>query len=474
MNQNIPIIFIQRNQEQNANITSTIHFYSHLSKNIHLFFRERDDSEEEKHTKTGITIHYYNSPIFDFRHCDKIIHSDFFLYFDDRWNIGLSDTKKYIQEAIAKLDNDIIQVRLTEQTHTYNTNIDNRWAHYNTMAQIFKKEYICNPFTKPDSNSNHVNYAEYVDRNFTHRPDFCLVPSIIRTNAVFGNNNKNKPIKCSDYWETMFARSCNGVADEICNVSSTPLKTIHNTTTSKKTDKDNITIITGFIDMHINRVPKGRTQKYDYIEKSANTLAIPQNMVVFVSEEWEPHVLDARKHLLDKTLIVKVSETDIFMWDRRKDISNAVQKNIAPYDNDYLLMLVNSRYNYMARAIKHNHFNTDFFAWVDFSAGHIVTFPDNYTFKYNIIDKIRIGWIARFNKKEKTFAFNHAAMGGGVWMGHKDTMVEFIRIHNNEFETLLNAGHVINDDRLIFFIFEQYPQLFDTYFSSYGFLLHKL
>lgn len=52
-------------------------------------------------------------------------------------------------------------------------------------------------------------------------------------------------------------------------------------------------------------------------------------------------------------------------------------------------------------------------------------------------------------------------------------MLEFINIHNKEFDEMLEDGYMINDDRLLFFIYEKYPEMFDLYFSSYKNLVNK-
>ena len=78
-------------------------------------------------------------------------------------------------------------------------------------------------------------------------------------------------------------------------------------------------------------------------------------------------------------------------------------------------MSVNSRYNY---------FNTNFFAWINFSASHIVNIPINLKFCYDNKYQIRIAWISRINNK--SFVYNHKVLGGGFFMGYYKTMMAFI------------------------------------------------
>ena len=50
----------------------------------------------------------------------------------------------------------------------------------------------------------------------------------------------------------------------------------------------------------------------------------------------------------------------------------------------------------------------------------------------------------------------------------------FKTFHNIEFQKLMNMGYYINDDKLLFLIYEKYPHLFDTYVCGYERLLTKI
>ena len=52
-------------------------------------------------------------------------------------------------------------------------------------------------------------------------------------------------------------------------------------------------------------------------------------------------------------------------------------------------------------------------------------------------------------------------------------MKELIDLHHEMYVKLMNLGYNINDDKLLFLIFEKYPYLFDTYMSGYEYMLLK-
>jgi len=162
----------------------------------------------------------------------------------------------------------------------------------------------------------------------------------------------------------------------------------------------------------------------------------------------------------------------LYMFDRLDKIRENVAKNNPPYDIPEYILAVNSRYGYLQNAIEKNYFQTDYFAWVDFSASHIVNIPPNQTIKIKSHDKVRIGWIARYSNNQ--FVYNHYCLGGGIFSGHKEIMMELIKLHHSEFIKLTEMGYNINDDKLLFIIMEQNPYLFDTYYSDYKNLFIRL
>jgi len=337
---------------------------------------------------------------------------------------------------------------------------DDWWRKYELMSEIFINK--TNPYMKNDNTV--IDYVNYATMKFNDIINFKLVPSLIKTNSLF---KSNLPLKICSHSEYLY-----GMDLEKYKFKSDYL---NNTITKKIIEKTDITIVTGFLDFKINREPKRPSQVYSYIEKSYPTLSIKQNMIIYISEELKEHVIKIRTNIgmINNTKIVIVTKENLFMLNKLNKVIENVKKNIIPYNNDYLLLLVNTRYNYMTDALNHNYFNTNYFVWIDFSAGHIVDIPEDLKLKFYDDDKIRIAWISRFDKSTNTFKFNHNVMGGGVFGGHRYIMKEFIKLHNLEFEELLNKGYCINDDKLLFFMFEKYPCLFSTYFSGYKSLLTK-
>ena len=136
----------------------------------------------------------------------------------------------------------------------------------------------------------------------------------------------------------------------------------------------------------------------------------------------------------------------------------------------YYICAVSTRYNILRNAITNNFFNTNYFTWVDFGASHCADMSDNTTFAYNL-NKFRISWIARY--KNKTFQYNHFVLGGTIFGGHKELVKIICDLHDEVFIDNTELGYNCNDDKTLWFIFEKYPELFDTYFSGYKNIANK-
>ena len=420
---------------------------------------------------------------------DIICEYDYVTYIDNKFDIydnlkkyidisiNILNENKYINQVIfGKIDNHVMHENKIIENNNVSFPIgasnffkisNDEWRRFELIKEIFNNKN--NPYEKKKDYSN-VNYVEYATHMFKNITNFRLIPSLIRSSFV-NATSEDCHLKICPHYEYVYSINLEKKNFKSCYLNF-DIKQKENKQENK--NYENMTIVTGFLDLHINRKPKRPSQIYSYMDSSVYTLSIKQNMIIYVSEELVEHVTNVRKklNLMNKTKIINVTINDLFMKDKSNKVFDNVKKNIVPYDNNYLLLLVNTRYNYLLDAINKNYFNTDYFAWIDFGAGHIVSIPQDINIGYTNKQKIRMAWIARFNKNQ--FKFNHLAMGGGVFIGHKEIMKEFIKLHNKEFELLLNSGYCINDDKLLFLLFEKYPYLFDTFFSGYEFLVKKI
>lgn len=434
--------------------------------------------------KNENTFIYYDT-FFNFNTIKNVINNyEFIVYLDDNWKIYNIDN--LIKKSLSILTNNIDQVifnnienkfkyrRLkTKNLRFPNSNIL-EYDNYNIFNSITNNNNIFidknNPF--PENYIININYIDYLNHKFNIL-NFRLLPSCIRTKNLIWNDLFLK----NDYFEYKYSELLQKNNFISCYINTKFNKIENKTIICDNKDGNNITIVTAFLDLNLNRPSKRPSQLYDYIEKSKGTLSIDQNMVIYLSKNLISQVEEYRKKLgfENKTKIIEINEKDhLYLYNKLNIIEENVKKNVPPYNIPKYILAVNSRYNLIKDAIVNNYFNNDYYAWVDFSAGHIVDIPEDFKITYSNEHKIRIAWIGRAIKDKTNFEYNHKCCGGGVFVGHKIIMLELIKLHDIEFQNLMKLGYCINDDKLLFLIFEKYPQLFNMYICGYRSLLTKI
>lgn len=339
---------------------------------------------------------------------------------------------------------------------------------YEDPYTIFKKQkitlqHVKNPFPKKEQNLNYMDYYNKINNNYYFKLNFSLIkikqyatfPIINDTYEVniFGKYLKSLNYKTIYYDDKIFVKENDKLIEDISETININSKI------------DDVTYVTGFF---LLKTDGGKKHKYNYLEKSIKTLSISKNMYIFISSDIYDHVYNIRKNLnlLDKTKIVIIDEKNLYMIQHYNKINENIINNWKPYDNPYYIMCVATRNNYVKSAIEDNYFKTNYFIWVDFGLNHIVNIPDNFHLHINQNYKIRIGWVARVHRNN--FVFNHETLAGGLYGGHYKALLNFFELHDKWFIRLMNRGLNINNDKVLFYMFEEYPELFDVYCSAYS------
>jgi hypothetical protein len=424
------------------------------------------------------TIYIKLEPYYDFSQIkDKIQQYDYIIFLNDILDYDEQNIIKLIQYSI---ENNIDEIILNN-SHPISFEIK-EFDYYKKIIKLNKifKNLMKEDIKQKNQPNNYEPFWYTLQSSLIRIKNFILPDFNLKKNSHIENLYWTKLLKNGWNWgELPFPPTppCSLFKIASQNTEGVLEKEIADNMQVEAWGGKEVTIVTGFLDIKIKRPAKSDTpnQTYDYIEKSHGTLQIPQYMVIYCSEGLLEQVYKIREEsgLLNKTKIIKITlENDLYMADKLNKIRENVAKNNPPYDIPEYILAVNSRYGYIQNAIENNYFNTDYFAWVDFSASHIVNIPPNKIIEPKSYDKVRIGWIARYSNNQ--FIYNHHCLGGGIFAGHKEIMMELIKLHHLEFIKLTEMGYNINDDKLLFLIMEQNPYLFDTFFSDYKNLFIRL
>jgi hypothetical protein len=480
-NENISIILIFIQHFNNNNILKSIESFFKNFVNLDLIKHKICILKNKKYKgniKSFDEFIYYDKYNFCFDNILGIIKKyDYLIFMNDTYNLNNEINiirsydiffKNINYKQLLLLPNNLNHQNMFYYDKVYSKSIfidinheDLYYIHKNIDIRPEKNTFKNNYIT--------INHLDYLGEKYVNWPYFKLEPSIIKTDIF---NKINLSLNTNLYLQRNF--SYDFYKNNFTSININNKIFSENTNKVDKKNWGKMTIVTGFI--YINKDEGFKKHKYNYIEKSKNTLELKNFMYIYISQNLYDHVYNFRKKLglENKTKIIIVEEKDLYLYDQVEKIRKNTQKNIPTYQNPLYNMAVNSRYKFMEKCINENPFNSDYFAWIDFSAGHIVNFPKNKTISYNKKNKIRLAWIGRCKIEKKKMFYHHRAMGGGVFAGHKDIMLEFIKLHDSYFKRFMNYGYNINDDKLLFFMFEKQPELFDYYFSSYHDILLKL
>lgn len=394
----------------------------------------------------------------------KIKKYEYLIYLNDNTNYDFNNLNHDIEKSIHILNKN----KEIDQIMFYNliyNDIDEKILQINN--EYIKSQINILNSNEKNTENNQLNYSDYIDGKFNR----LFLPSFINIKILL---NYNDILINQSHYEFNFLKRkkinriyLNNNKEYITYEENKIIENIN----------DNLTIVTGYIELNEKKINKYETQQYEYLEKCINTLKIDINMVIYVSnEKIHSYVYEKRKefNLLKKTKIIIIDECKfMYFFDNFDKIQENVKKNIINYSNAKKILSVASRYNYLKDAIYNNYFESEYFAWCDFSLAHAVDIPNKLIFNDDFNGKIKAAWIGKLINS-KTFKYNHKVLAGGFFIGNIDAMTELIKEHHNYFEKLLKYGFTINDDKLLFLIFESNPYLFKTYFSVYYEILNKI
>ena len=447
----IAIVFIQT--DKSLSIENCIHSFieNNLVNNFDVYCIHQTPINKQI---DKITYHFIKT---EYKFIEELISINKYDYLLLLPNQYIIETQLSLTDYLPYLKNNICQLQFI---HTSNPSknlqyiINTPEFRYDSYKQIFN-----NP--KPTINTDVFDYNSFSQYNYNGI--FKLVPSIL--------NIQNPQLKHSIpiFYNTIYERYYNNIffRNHFSSISvEIPIKINHSLSNFSSVDHE-VTVVTGFI--RVNNASK--KHKYDYVECAKKTLSLPNPMVIYISEDLYEDVKKFRSELglIDKTKLIILTVENLYMYNDKNLLDQCCAKNISPYNNSLYIMSVNSRYSYLEKAIANNYFKTDYYAWVDFGINHIVSMDIIRPITYNNPFKVRIAWIAR-----KNLQYNHKCLGGGIFVAHKDTMKILCKLHDIEFRYNLSLGHCINDDKTLFFIFLNYPELFDIYFSGYNCLYEKM
>lgn len=246
---------------------------------------------------------------------------------------------------------------------------------------------------------------------------------------------------------------------------------------------DKVTYVTAFFKLRQkenNKNTDGFCSVEKYLESSKELLEKNMNLVIFIEPDLKEHVMQYRKNLMHKTLIITKNFEELRLWprltdfiqgDRRYHISNLDIKKFTPLYH----LIINSKVDFVEEAITLNPFNTPRFAWIDFRAFDLSPVSDEFFRKIPEIitdNRIRINMMAyaainEIIDKSEYYKIMRGKIAGTFWIGGKQELLQFIKKCQEELEWCLNNGWSVTEEMIFGLIFAKNSELFYPYCGDY-------
>lgn len=226
----------------------------------------------------------------------------------------------------------------------------------------------------------------------------------------------------------------------------------------------------------------------NYLELGRHVLTIDLPMVFFTDDdEISSFVLNERRHLVDKTVVVSVPFEDTIFYkdlDVLKErmntfhLTNLNEKKDTPFYN----ILMYNKFDFMDRAIEMNHFQSEYFIWMDFGINHCAKAEEieytNISLEWPLvldahphqIHHLRIHTVMKpsdmaWKDYFKTI-YHHIA--GGLFAGHKTSMKKYIEMFREQFRRIVyDEGWWQLDEAIMTILTETHPTFFRFWYGDY-------
>lgn len=258
----------------------------------------------------------------------------------------------------------------------------------------------------------------------------------------------------------------------------------------------NLTLVTAFYDLsreNWNFRPRNKTDYYKYIER---TFKFDNNLIIFCSIQDREKFLEFRKGKEDKTHIIISEFKDLTMYKHISQIKKCqenkklINKHPCPFAPELCYpeycVLMNSRIDLVAQAIKINPFNTTHFAWID--AGYVrdkddyrpPNMPPMYdsiypeilmkkTSEKNTVIFSILRPLQQMKKTRKEFFLQYIdIISGGFFIGTLESITKFATIYKQFYEDVLYNDEISDDDQYyLALLYRERPELFSHVYAQW-------
>lgn len=248
-------------------------------------------------------------------------------------------------------------------------------------------------------------------------------------------------------------------------------------------EKNEITFVTAFFKIREkegNKNTEGFCSLEKYLECSKELLEKDMNLIIFIEPELKEFILNMRKSMIHKTVIITKKFEDLNLWsryqefvnnDNRYHVSNLDRRKFTPL----YYLIINSKVDMVEEAILLNPFKTDKFAWIDFRALDLSYINNDFFRRIPEIandNLIHINMMALTTQNEienrnTYYSMMRGKVAATFWIGGRMELLQFIKKCQKELDWCLKNGWAVTEEQIFGVILCENPELFNVYCGDY-------
>lgn len=198
--------------------------------------------------------------------------------------------------------------------------------------------------------------------------------------------------------------------------------------------KQTVTFVSAFLDLHEDRSSdKSYEVCFNLFRRLAHSTI---NICLFVSQTYLELARELCKEYSNIYLMPSIELADTWTYKTTQDVFTSLPDiKTSQHDTYNFLVLMNAKVEFVYRATEINPFDTNHFAWIDFSICHVIheskTLDRLLTYsKSSLRDKMMLFpgcWSKEYSNQNIHTIYNkiHLRFCGGFFIGDKDSIIHF-------------------------------------------------
>lgn len=334
---------------------------------------------------------------------------------------------------------------------------------------------------------------EYCNLSDTEKQE--SIEYLIKNGYVYNVVGQNLDAVKKEFWDIVSSNNANTINTAVAHIPAAVSSPVVPAVDS------NLTIVTGIWNLNRDQAGEGFKRPFShYIDNFTKLLKTEANMVIFVDQEHVDFIWQHRKDHNTRVIVRNVADfkSNFAFYEQVQKIRNNPQwSNSAHWLKDSTQAtlemynpMVMSKFFMLHDAVCFNHFNTDYFAWID--GGITNTVHEGYFTHDRVLDKVtkylkKIFFLSfPYEGNTEIHGFSREGMSkycntdyvryvcrGGFFGGHKDYIRKYNSTYYHLLQNTLAEGYMGTEESIFTIMAHESPQDFDRYILDDNGLVNK-